>query len=140
MRFKLERMLIDGALEPEDLPEAWNAKTKHYFNLLPSSYSEGVMQDIHWAGGMIGYFPSYTLGNIYAAQFYAKAEKELGNLDEMFGLGDFLPLRQWLSGNIHSQGCRRLSRDLVSTVTGEELNVDYLIGYLKRKYGRLYGF
>ena len=139
MRFKLERMLIAGDLDPTDLPEAWNARINHYFHLLPSGYSDSVMQDIHWAGGLIGYFPCYALGNMYAAQFYAKAEKELGNLDKMFGAGDFLPLREWLRRNVHSQGCRRLARDLVKAVTGEDLNADYLTGYLKQKYERLYG-
>jgi carboxypeptidase Taq len=138
MRFRLERMLIGGELEPEDLPEAWNAYTKKYFNLLPPGYSDGVMQDVHWPSGAIGYFPSYALGNMYAAQFYAKAQEDLGNLQEMFEAGEFAPLIEWFRKNIHSQGSRYLPRDLVKAVTGKELNADYLIGYLKRKYGRLY--
>ena len=97
------------------------------------------MQDVHWPSGAIGYFPSYALGNMYAAQFYAKAEQELGDLQEMFEAGEFSPLLGWLRQNIHSQGSRHLPRDLVKAATGEELNADYLTDYLEQKYERLYG-
>ncbi|MGA3116785.1 MAG: carboxypeptidase M32 [Syntrophobacteraceae bacterium] len=139
MRFKLERMLIGGDLEPEDLPEAWNTGMERYFRLLPPDYSNGVMQDVHWPSGAIGYFPSYALGNMVAAQFYAKAEEKLGNLQEMFEAGEFGPFLQWFRQNVHSQGSRHLPRNLVKAATGEDLNPDYLIGYLKQKYGGLYG-
>ncbi len=138
MRFELERMLIGGALDPEDLPEAWNTKMERYFRLLPPDYSDGVMQDVHWAFGAIGYFPSYALGNMYAAQFYAKAEQKLGSLHEMFAAGEFAPFLEWFRQNVHSPGSRYLPRDLVKAATGEDLNADYLIGYLKQKYERLY--
>ena len=138
MRFKLERMLIAGDLEPEDLPEAWNSSMEKFFHLRPPDYSDGLMQDVHWPAGAIGYFPSYALGNIYAAQFYAKAEQKLGNLREMFESGEFAPLLDWLRKNVHSAGSRHTPRDLVKAATGEELNADYLIGYLRQKYERLY--
>ena len=138
MRFKLERMLIGGELEPEDLPEAWNAGMERYLRLLPPDYADGVMQDVHWPSGAIGYFPSYALGNMYAAQFYAKAEEKLGNLQEMFAVGEFGPFLSWFRQNVHSQGSRHLPRNLVKAATGEDLNADYLIGYLEQKYERLY--
>ncbi len=138
LRFKLERMLIGGELEPEDLPEAWNAGMERYFRLLPPDYSNGVMQDPHWPSGAIGYFPSYALGNMFAAQFYAKAEQKLGDLQEMFEAGEFGPFLEWFRQNVHSQGSLRLPRNLVKAATGEDLNADYLIAYLKQKYGRLY--
>jgi carboxypeptidase Taq len=140
MRFKLERMIIGGELEPDDLPEAWNSFMERYLHVLPPDYSDGVMQDVHWSSGAIGYFPSYALGNIYAAQFFAKAEENLGNLQEMFGAGEFAPLLEWFRRNVHSHGSRYLPRELVKAATGEELNADYLIGYLKHKYERLYQF
>jgi carboxypeptidase Taq len=139
MRFELERMLIGGELEPKDLPEAWNAKMEKYFGLVPSSYSDGVMQDIHWSGGAFGYFPSYALGNIYAAQFYAKAESQLGNLQEIFEAGEFDRFLGWLREHIYSHGSRHLPRSLVKAVTGEDLSSDYLVDYLNRKYRILYG-
>jgi carboxypeptidase Taq len=138
MRFKLERMLIGGGLEPKDLPEAWNAGMERYFRLSPPDYSDGVMQDVHWPAGAFGYFPSYALGNMYAAQFYAKAEQNLGNLQEMFETGEFGPFLGWFRQNVHSQGGRHLPRNLVKAATEEDLNADYLIGYLKQKYERLY--
>ena len=138
MRFELEKMLIGGELEPEDLPEAWNSKMEQYLRLVPPDYADGVMQDVHWSGGAIGYFPSYALGNMYAAQFYAKAQQKLGDLQEMFEAGEFGHLLGWLRENIHSQGSRHLPRDLVKAVTGEELSAHHLIGYLEQKYERLY--
>ena len=136
MRFKLERMLIGGQLRAGDLPDAWNAEMDSYFHTFPQSYSEGVMQDIHWSSGAFGYFPCYALGNMYAAQFYAKAEKELGDLQQMFAAGDFSPLLGWLRRNVHSQGSRLLPRDLLRAAAGEELSADYLMAYLEVKVRR----
>ncbi len=138
MRFELEKMLIGGELEPEDLPGAWNSKMEQYLRLVPPDYAAGVMQDVHWSGGAIGYFPSYALGNMYAAQFYAKAQQKLGNLQEMFEAGEFGHFLGWLRENIHSPGSRHLPRDLVKAVTGDELSARHLIGYLEQKYEKLY--
>ena len=138
MRFELEKMLIGGELEPEDLPGAWNSKMEQYLRLVPPDYAAGVMQDVHWSGGAIGYFPSYALGNMYAAQFYSKAQQKLGNLQEMFEAGEFGHLLGWLRENIHSPGSRHLPRGLVKAVTGEDLTAHYLIGYLEQKYESLY--
>jgi carboxypeptidase Taq len=138
MRFKLERMLIAGELAPGDLPEAWNSLMEQYFRLIPPDYSDGVMQDVHWSFGAFGYFPSYALGNMYAAQFYAKAEQELGDLQKTFEAGRFAPFLEWLRQKVHSQGSRHLPRDLIKAVTGEELDANYLIDYLREKYERLY--
>ncbi len=137
MRFELERAIMIGDLSVDDLPSAWNEKTGHYLGLTPPDHATGVMQDVHWSAGAIGYFPTYTLGNLYAAQFFAKANEELGDLESLFARGEFAPLLEWLRQNIHSQGTRYLPRDLVRTVTGEDLNPQYLIDYLDRKYGRL---
>ena len=138
MRFELERALMRGEMEPKDLPEAWNDKMKRYLGITPPDYANGVMQDIHWSEGAIGYFPSYALGNLYAAQFYAKAEEELGSLENMFEAGEFRPFTTWFRERVHSRGSRHQPRDLVKAVTGKELNGDYLINYLERKYGALY--
>jgi carboxypeptidase Taq len=122
----------------KDLPAAWNEKMETYMGLTPPDYAQGVMQDVHWSSGSIGYFPTYTLGNLNSAQFFARAEQELGSLDELMGRGDFTPLREWLRAKIHSQGSRYLPKDLVKEVTGEDMNPRYLIDYLERKYGDLY--
>jgi hypothetical protein len=97
------------------------------------------MQDIHWSAGLFGYFPTYTLGNLYAAQFFARAEADLGPLEEKFAGGDFAPLLAWLRDRIHSQGHRLWARPLVREVTGVDLQPSYLVRYLQRKFGALYG-
>ena len=140
LRFELERALMNGDLTVADLPGAFNDKMRAYLGLTPSGPGQGVMQDIHWSAGLFGYFPTYTLGNLYAAQFYARAEAELGPLEERFAAGDFAPLLTWLREKIHSQGHRLWARPLVREVTGEELTPQYLVRYLQRKFGALYDF
>lgn len=138
-RFELERDLVNGKLEVRELPEAWNAKVRDYLGLIPPDYRQGVMQDVHWSAGYFGYFPTYTLGNLYAAQFFAKAGDELGNLEDMFARGEFGPLLNWLRQQIHSQGSRHHPRDLVRVVTGEDLDSRFFASYLGSKFGALYG-
>jgi carboxypeptidase Taq len=138
-RFELERSLINGGLEVRDLPEAWNAKMQEYLGLTPPDNRDGVMQDVHWSAGLFGYFPTYSLGNIYAAQFFARANEEVGGLEERFARGEFETFLQWLRDNIHSQGCRYRPLDLVRRVTGEERNSRFLQEYLARKFKDLCG-
>jgi carboxypeptidase Taq len=138
LRFELERALIRGDLRVAGLPAAWNDKMRTFLGLTPPNHAQGVMQDVHWSGGHFGYFPTYTLGNIYAAQFFARAEQDLGELSAGFARGDFGPLLSWLREKIHSQGNRYRPRDLVRVVTGEDLNSVYLIRYLTKKFGELY--
>jgi carboxypeptidase Taq len=138
LRFELEVLLTRGDLDVKDLPSAWNDKMNDYLGLTPPDFARGVMQDVHWSSGSIGYFPTYTLGNLYSAQFFTQAARHLGSLNEQIGRGDFTPLREWLRDKIHSQGAKYLPRDLVKEVTGENMDPGYLIGYLERKYGDLY--
>jgi carboxypeptidase Taq len=140
LRFELERALMNSDLQVEELPGAFNDKMQAYLGLTPPGPGPGVMQDVHWSAGLFGYFPTYTLGNLYAAQFYARAETDLGPLAERFAAGDFAPLRTWLREKIHSQGNRLWARPLVQEVTGEELTPRYLVGYLAQKFGALYDF
>lgn len=139
LRFEIERAIFLKELKAEDIPAVWNEKFQKYLGITPSDNASGCLQDIHWAAGLIGYFPTYTLGNLYSAQFFAKAKKELGNLDEQFARGKFDSLLNWLRENIHSQGQRYRAEDLVKEVTGEPLSHKYLIEYLKEKYAPLYG-
>ncbi len=138
LRFELEVMLIRGDLEVDDLPEAWNGKMRRYLGITPAEYATGVLQDVHWAAGSIGYFPTYTLGNINAAQFFRQASQELGDMDALLENGEFGVLLGWLREKIHSQGSRYRPRDLMRSVTNGEMNPDYLIDYLEKKYGDLY--
>lgn len=140
LRYELELALLRGDLEVAALPAAWNERMQSYLGVVPQDEANGVMQDIHWAAGAIGYFPTYTLGNLYAAQLFARARRELPSLDGDISRGDFTPLLGWLRKNVHEEGCRYRPRDLIQKVTGEALNPACLIHYLRQKYGDLYGF
>jgi len=140
LRFELELALIRYAVEVRDLPELWEHKTREYLGLCVPDHSRGLMQDIHWAEGSIGYFPVYVLGNLCAAQLFARAEDELGELEALFSRGEFAPFIGWLRSNVHVHGSRYRPRELLKEVTGEDLNPKYFIAYLVGKYGPLYGF
>jgi carboxypeptidase Taq len=138
LRFELEVALIRGAIQANDLPDAWNDKMLKYLGLRPPNYAQGVMQDVHWSSGSIGYFPTYTLGNLYAAQLFHRAKKDLGDLDSFVSGGEFAPLLEWLRKKIHSHGSTYLPRELLIRATGEDLSPGFLIDYLKTKYHELY--
>ena len=139
LRFELERALLSGDLEPGDVPTAWNEAFARDFGLDVGSPSDGCLQDIHWSAGLIGYFATYTLGNIYAAQFFAAAERELGDLGAQFAGGEFAPLLNWLRDNVHARGRTLPAPELVETVCGEPPSSERLIGYLTDKFRGVYG-
>ncbi len=139
LRFEIEQLLIAGDLKPADVPGIWNEKFLQYFGLTVPNDAHGCLQDIHWSGGLLGYFPTYALGNMYAAQFFNAARRDLGDLDEMFARGQFQPLKSWLNEKIHNHGKRYPARRLVEVVTGQPLSHQPLIDHLNRKFGELYG-
>lgn len=139
LRFELEQALITGDLPVADLPAAWSDGMTRLLGVTPPDDARGCLQDIHWSGGAFGYFPTYTLGNLYAAQFYATARTELGDLDGMIRRGEFLPLKEWLHRKIHREGRRYRAAELVVAVTGEPLTPRHLLSHLTEKYGALYG-
>lgn len=139
VRFELEMELLTRQLEVEELPAAWAEKYQHYLGLKPATDAEGCLQDIHWSGGLIGYFPTYTLGNMYAAALYDAADRELGGLDKLFVHGAFGPLRDWLREKVHRFGQRHGAQELMARVTGQPLSHTALIRHLKHKLGPLYG-
>ncbi len=139
LRFELEKALIEGDLAVKDLPGEWNDSMEKYIGIRPPNDADGVLQDSHRPVGLIGYFATYSLGNLYASQFYRQAVTDLGNLPEQIAGGDLSGLLAWLRQNIHSVGQRRTAAELVQDVTGEPLNVDYLMDYLESKFKPLYG-
>jgi carboxypeptidase Taq len=139
IRFELERALLEKQLEAADLPEAWNQRYQHYLGITPPDNRQGVLQDVHWSAGLIGYFPTYSLGNLYAAQFFAKAEAELGNLPESFARGDFRRLLTWLRENVHRHGQRYSAAELVKRATGQPLSPRPLVNHLTTTLAALYG-
>ncbi|WP_214823786.1 carboxypeptidase M32 [Exiguobacterium algae] len=134
IRYELEKALIQGNLSVDDLPEAWNEKYKEYLGLDVPSNAKGVLQDVHWAGGSFGYFPSYALGLIYAAQLTEKMRADLPNFEELVSKGDFAPIKQWLEQQVHRHGKRLTPNELIEQVTGEAISVKPLIRYLSEKY------
>lgn len=139
VRYDLERALIAGDLFPADLPEAWNAAMEAALGIRPSNDREGVLQDIHWAHGAFGYFPTYALGNLYAAQFWRQVRREIPDLDLLIARGEFLPLREWLGRRIHLLGRTYTAGDLIRRVTGETLDPSHFVAHLEEKLGRIYG-
>ena len=139
LRFELEQALLGGDLATRDLPDAWDERMRSYLGVVPPEPSQGCLQDVHWSAGLMGYFPTYTLGNLYAAQFFEAARWELGDLDAMFARGEFAPLLGWLREKIHRVGRRKTARQLVKDVTGQDLNPAPLLSHLKRKAGEFYG-
>ncbi len=139
LRFELESAFFNGDITVDDVPLIWNEKFQKYFGIKPPNDAEGCLQDVHWSAGLIGYFPTYTLGNLYAAQFFARAGEDLGDLDSQFAAGDFSQLFGWLRKNIHQHGQRYRAEDLVKKVTGKPLSHQPLMEYLNAKFGRLYG-
>jgi carboxypeptidase Taq len=139
IRFDLERQLIDQTLSVDDLPDAWNARYESDLGVCPSSAADGVLQDVHWSAGLFGYFPTYTLGNLAAAQLFDAAQDQLGDLDQMISRGEFRPLLDWLRENIHYLGRCYSGGELVQRATGSPLAADNLISYLKSKLEPLYG-
>ncbi|HEY9248298.1 MAG TPA: carboxypeptidase M32 [Rariglobus sp.] len=138
LRFELERRLFAGELAVRDLPAAWNALSAELLGLTPPSDKQGVLQDVHWSGGAFGYFPSYCLGNMIAAQLWFTVRREFPELDADFEKGDFSRLLGWLRANIHGQGRRHETLELVRRVTGEALTPKYLLRYLQERYAPLY--
>ncbi len=139
LRFEIEQAIINEGLPVEEIPAAWNALFKEYLGLDVPDDSLGVLQDIHWSFGAIGYFPTYALGNLYGAQFFAQARKEIPDLDVHFAAGNFEPLLNWLREHIYQHGQRYRAHDLVQVITGEPLSYKPLMSYLRNKYSDLYG-
>lgn len=138
VRYDIEKALFDGNLEVRDLPGVWNEKMKEYLGIEPGTDREGVLQDIHWPAGDFGYFPSYALGYVYAAQFKHAMLRDLPDFDGHVRSGDIAAITQWLSEHIHRFGSLKKPLEILNDTTGEGPNPDYLIRYLTEKYSEIY--
>lgn len=125
LRYRLEKALISGSLAPAEIPEAWNAGMTEFLGVEAPNDAHGCLQDVHWSGGSFGYFPTYTLGNLYAAQFYHTARQQMPDLDARLSQGDLLTLKNWLNQHIHVFGKTRTAQALALSVTGEALSPQY---------------
>jgi carboxypeptidase Taq len=133
LRFELELGLMEGTLAVDDLPAAWNEATERLLGRPVTSDAEGVLQDTHWGGGLIGYFPTYSIGNLMAAQLWERIQADLDDVGEQIARGEFGPLRDWLRENIHRHGRKLYPRELLRRVTGDDLRVDPFVAYLRAK-------
>jgi carboxypeptidase Taq len=138
IRYELEKQLITGTLATRDIPAFWNDHYKTYLGVTVPDDKNGALQDVHWAHGSFGYFPTYSLGSFYAAQLFASAKAALGNMEEQMKQGETLALLHWLRKNIHQRGRYLTSEDLCKEVTGEGLNGDYFLAYAREKYTAIY--
>jgi carboxypeptidase Taq len=139
IRFELEQALLGQELAIGDLPAAWREKYQQYLGVEPPTDADGCLQDIHWSAALIGYFPTYSLGNLYASQFFEQADRDLGGLTSMFGRGEFDPLKSWLNEMIHHRGQCYTAAELVQLITGQPLSHAPLIRHLRGKLEPLYG-
>jgi carboxypeptidase Taq len=138
VRYELEKALISGNLQVADLPGAWNEKMQEYLGLTPPTNAQGVLQDIHWSGGDLGYFPTYSLGNMYAAQLEAALRREIPEYQEAVERGEFAIITRWMTEKVHRYGKTRQPADIIRSATEEGINADYLISYLENKYSDVY--
>ncbi len=138
IRYEIEKALISGDLDVKDLRDTWNALYKKYLSLEVPDDKRGILQDVHWSHGMFGYFPTYSLGSFYAAQFFAHAEKNIPGLHTQTESGDYAPLLGWLRENVHRHGRRYRSEELCRNITGEGLDFNYFMKYAEKKFAGVY--
>lgn len=140
IRYEIEKGLFNNEIEVQDLPMIWNEKYKEYLGVKPDHDGVGVLQDVHWSSGSFGYFPSYALGYIYAAQFKHAILKDLPNFDEIVANGDLIQIKRWFIEKVHQYGKMKKPLEILQEATGEDLNARYLIDYLNEKYSEIYHF
>jgi carboxypeptidase Taq len=138
LRFEIERAIMEGDAGVDDIPELWHEKVRSYLGLSIPDEAHGALQDIHWSLGAVGYFPTYSLGSLYAAQFYHYAHAANPDMEERFRQGDFSPLNRWLAQNIYAHGRLMDSPKLCEAATGEQLNPDYFLTYMRQKLQAVY--
>lgn len=134
LRFEIELLMFEGRVDYRHLPEMWNDRMREYLGIVPGCDAEGILQDVHWASGLFGYFPTYTLGHVLAVQFYNEALKELPGIPADIAAGRFSTLLGWLNRNIHSYGCKLMPAELVRKVTGRGIDIEPYLKYIEEKY------
>jgi carboxypeptidase Taq len=140
LRMELEIAMMEGSLAVADLPEAWSARMKDYLGVQPRKDAEGVLQDVHWSAGNIGYFPTYALGNLVSAQLWERMHQDLPDMDESIAQGQFADILQWLRKNVHRHGAKYKPQVLIEKVTGSRITPEPYLRYLESKYSGIYGF
>jgi carboxypeptidase Taq len=140
LRLEIEIDLLEGKLAVKDLPEAWNTRMQEYLGVTPPNDADGVLQDVHWSGGLIGYFPTYALGNLVSAQLWECIHNEIPDIEDQIRQGKFDALLGWLREKVHKHGAKYEPQDLVQRITGSKIDPQPYVRYLKNKYSDIYGF
>jgi len=140
MRFEIERDLFAGKISVEELPQVWNEKMDKYLQQKIKKDKEGVLQDTHWYGGSFGYFPTYSIGNIYGGQMLHTMKKDINDWNEQLRMGQYDDIRNWLITNVHQKGSMYDPRDLIEEISGEKPDAKYFISYMEKKFGKIYDF
>ncbi|HWQ84713.1 MAG TPA: carboxypeptidase M32, partial [Anaerolineales bacterium] len=140
LRLELEIALIEGSLQVKDLPQAWNTRMQEYLGVTPPNDKNGVMQDIHWSGGLIGYFSTYALGNLISAQLWERINQDIPDLENQIQRGEFSSLLGWLRTHLHRHGAKYEPQELVQRITGTKIDPAPYLRYLTNKYSQVYGF
>ena len=138
LRYEMEKAIFRDGLTAEQLPEIWNQKMTEMLGICPRNDAEGILQDTHWAGGMMGYFPSYALGSIYDGMFLEKITEELGDIDTILAEGRIQEITAWLKENIHQYGSLYNSKQVIERICGKEISAQPLLKHFTEKYSRLY--
>jgi carboxypeptidase Taq len=138
IRFELEQELVEGRLAVRDLPEAWNARYAEYLGVRVPDDAQGVLQDVHWSSGLIGYFPTYALGNLIAGQLFERAHADMPDLDAQLAAGELHGLREWLREHVHRHGAKFATSELLQRVAGGPISVGPFIDHLKGKLSQVY--
>ncbi|MFP4478560.1 MAG: carboxypeptidase M32 [Candidatus Izemoplasmatales bacterium] len=137
LRYDIERKMFNGEVDVDNLPKVWNDLIEEYLGVRPKNDTEGVLQDVHWSGGMLGYFPTYALGSAYSAQIYYAMEKEM-DIDELIKNHNIEAINSWLKEKMHQYGSSKTPKELMEMISGEAFNPDYYVRYLKEKYSKIY--
>jgi carboxypeptidase Taq len=138
IRYEIEKAIFENKVKVDELPELWNSKYKEYLGIEAKDFAHGVLQDVHWSHGSFGYFPTYSLGSFYAAQFFDQAMKDIPGLQKQIEDDNFKELLNWLRKNIHVHGKFYTAQQLCERITGEKLNFSHFMNYAKNKYGAIY--
>lgn len=138
LRYELEKMMLEGSVDFRELPELWNSKMQDYLGITPDKDANGVLQDVHWSSGILGYFPTYQLGNLISAQLWEKMNADVAGIPEQMRRGEFGSILQWLRDNVHAYGSKYMPSDLIVKSTGKPLSSDAYIRYIESKYSELY--
>lgn len=139
IRYEIEKGLLDGSIPVKNLSEEWNDRYEHYIGVRPKNDTQGVLQDVHWSIGAIGYFPTYAIGTMYAAQLWNQIESDVNGIDTLLEKGKYEPIKKWLNQKVHRFGRSCSADDIIKHATGEGLNPQHFLNYITKKYANIYG-